>query len=236
MRFVAVKSVDKQALGMVFRSRDLYVRQRTQTINALRGHLSEFGIIAPVGIVNVERLHRELEQAADQLPDAVVALSRDLLEQIAGFKARIAALDDKIHALTRQDDTSRRLMSIPGVGPICAAAVHAFAPPMETFRSGRDFSAWLGLIPRQHSSGGKERLGAVSKMGQRDLRRLLISGAMAVVRWAVRKGASEGSWLQRMLSRKHRMLVAVALANKMARTIWALITNGQEYREPALAR
>ena len=236
MRFVAVKSVDKQALGMVFRTRELYVRQRTQTINALRGHLAEFGIIAPVGIVNIERLRSELELAADRLPDAVVALSHDLLEQIAGLKIRITALDSKIHALTRQDDTSRRLMTIPGVGPICAAAVHAFAPPMETFRNGRDFAAWLGLTPRQHSSGGKERLGKVSKMGQRDLRRLLTSGAMAVVRWAVRKGAPEGSWLQRMLSRKHRMLVAVALANKMARTIWALSTNGQEYRDPALAR
>ena len=161
--------------------------------------------------MNLEHLHRELEQ-------------------IAVLKARIAVLDDKIAALTRQDDTSRRLMNIPGVGPICAAAVHTFSPPMETFLTGRDFSAWLGLTPCQHSTGGKERLGKVSKMGQRDLRRLLISGAMALVRWAVRKGAPEGSWLQRMLSRKHRMLVAVALANKMARTIWALIINSQEYR------
>jgi len=126
-------------------------------------------------------------------------------------------------------------MTIPGVGPITAAALTTFAPPFETFTKGRDFAAWVGLTPRQHSSGGKERLGKTSKMGQRDIRRLLIIGAVAVVRWAARKGAPVGSWLARMMERKPRMLVAVALANRMARIAWALIRKGEDNRDSAMA-
>jgi transposase len=135
----------------------------------------------------------------------------------------------------RRDDVAARLMTIPGIGPISAAAMMAFAPPPETFAKGRDFSAWMSLTPKQHSSGGKERLGRTSKMGQRDLRRLLITGAMAVVRWAALRGASEGSWLWKMLHRKPRMLVAVALANRMARIAWALMAKGGVYRGPTVA-
>ena len=141
----------------------------------------------------------------------------------------------QLHASAREDEEARRLMSIPGIGPICAMAIQAFAPPVESFRRGRDFSAWLGLVPRQHSTGGKARLGRISKMGQRDVRWLLIIGAMTVVGWAVRRGAPPGSWLSRMLARKPRMLVAVALANRMARIAWALMTNKKVYREPAPA-
>ena len=126
-------------------------------------------------------------------------------------------------------------MSVPGIGPITAMAMQAFAPPMEGFRRGRDFAAWLGLVPRQHSTGGKPRLGKISKMGQRDLRRLLITGAMAVVRWAVRRGRTNDPWLARMLARKPCMLVAVALANRMARIVWALMTKKESYRAPAVA-
>src|SRR5689334_1940012 len=122
---------------------------------------------------------------------------------------------------------------MPGMGPITAAAIEAFAPPMATFKRGRDFAAWLGLVPRQHTTGGKPRLGRTSKMGQRDIRRLLIIGAMAVVRWASRKGAPEGSWLRRMLARKPRGLTAIALANKMARSIWAMLTKSEDYIAPA---
>jgi transposase len=121
---------------------------------------------------------------------------------------------------------------MPGIGPICAMAIEAFAPPMECFRRGRDFSAWLGLVPRQKSTGGKQILGKTTKMGQRDIRRLLIIGAMAVVRWAARKGVPEGSWLARMLARKPRMVVAIALANKMARSVWAMLTKQEDYRDP----
>jgi len=233
MRFVAVKSEAKQALGMAFRVRDLFVRQRTQTINALRGHLAEYGVIAPQGIAHLDRLIRVVVDPDNGLPEQVVALASMMLDQIKGLQERIDILEKEIRTRSKRDDVASRLMTVPGIGPICATAMEAFAPPAETFSKGRDFAAWVGLTPRQHSSGGKERLGKTSKMGQRDLRRLLITGAMAVVRWAVRKGAPEGSWLARMLLRKPRMLVAVALANKMARIAWALMAKGGIYRNPA---
>lgn len=132
-------------------------------------------------------------------------------------------------------ETAQRLQTIPGIGPITAMAVEAFAPPMESFRRGRDFAAWLGLVPRQHSSGGKHRLGRISKAGQADIRRLLITGAMSRLNWMGRKTIREGSWLAQLAARKPRKLVAVALANKMARTIWAMMTQKEDYRDPALA-
>jgi transposase len=147
--------------------------------------------------------------------------------------ARINARTGKIKVLAAQADTARRLQTIPGVGPLTALAVEAFAPSMKSFRCGRDFAAWLGLVPRQFSSGGKERLGRISKAGQADIRRLLIIGAMSRLNWLGRKSISEGSWLARMAARKPRMLVAIALANKMARTIWAVLTKNEDYRVPA---
>ena len=235
MRFVAVKGEAQQARAMLFRTRDLLVRQRTQTINALRGHLAEFGVVAPQGRAHVARLAAALDEAASGLPQPVRELGALLLEQIAGLDAKIAGLEREIHVHARQDEEAVRLMTIPGIGPICATAIQAFAPPMESFRCGRDFAAWLGLVPRQHSTGGKPRLGRISKMGQRDLRRLLVCGAMAVVRWAVRRGETHDPWLARMLARKPRMVVAVALANRMARIAWALMVNKEVYRAPAAA-
>lgn len=233
MRFVAVKSAEKQASGMVFKTRDLLVRQRTQMINALRGHLAEYGVIAPHGVFHLSRLATEVRSASCRLPAAVVDLCTLLLHHIETLAEQIALLDRQIRERARENEAVRRLMTIPGVGPICALALEALAPPPETFDKGRDFAAWLGLTPRQNSSGGKARLGRVSKMGQRDLRRLLIIGAMAVVRWASRKGAPAGSWLARMLERKPRMLIAVALANKIARVAWALMVRGGVYKVPA---
>jgi len=233
MRFVAVKSAEQQAAGMVFRTRDLLVCQRTQTINALRGHLAEFGLAAPSGRVNCSRLEEAIEAPDCDLPAPVIELARLLLAQIAQLSRKIAILEQEIRVRSQGESVASRLTSIPGVGPITAAALEAMAPPAETFSKGRDFAAWLGLTPRQHSSGGKERLGRISKMGQRDLRRLLIIGAMAVVRWASRKGVPEGSWLARMMAKKPRMLVAVALANKTARIAWALMAKGGVYRDPA---
>ena len=233
MRFVAVKSVEQQAAGMAFRTRDLFVRQKTQTINALRGHLAEYGVIAPKGVANLGRLVQAIDDPCSGLPNQVIELGRALLSQIEELQRKIGVLEREIRVRTREDDVASRLMTIPGIGPICASAMMALAPPAESFTRGRDFSAWLGLVPKQHSSGGKERLGRTSKMGQRDLRRLLITGAMAVVRWAARRGAPEGSWLGRMMARKPMMLVAVALANKMARTAWALMAHGGVYRDPA---
>ena len=235
MRFVAVKSVAQQAAAMAYRTRDLLVRQRTQTINALRAHLAEQGIVAPVGPAHVGRLAAVVDGDDSTLPVAVRELAHLLLGQVADLSGKIAALDIELRRRAGTDDTARRLTTIPGVGPITAAAITTFAPPMETFSKGRDFAAWVGLTPKQHSSGGKERLGRTSKMGQRDIRRLLIIGAVAVVRWAARKGAPEGSWLARMLERKPKMLVTVALANRMARTVWALMRKGEDYRDPAMA-
>ncbi len=235
MRFVEPKSEAQQAAAMAYRTRDLLVRQRTQTINALRAHLAEFGIVAPAGTAHVGRLVALLEGDEGRLPEVAAGLGRMLAELIGELGARIEGLDKELRARAGADVTTRRLMTIPGVGPITAAALTTFAPPSQTFAKGRDFAAWVGLTLRQHSIGGKERLGKTSKMGQRDIRRLLIIGAVAVVRWAARKGAPEGSWLARMMARKPRMLVAVALANRMARIAWALMRNGGEYRDPAVA-
>jgi transposase len=162
----------------------------------------------------------------------VVELSRVFLEQIDGLSKKIGELEKATVHEAARGATTRRLQTMPGVGPITAMAIETFAPPMTTFKRGRDFAAWLGLVPRQHSTGGKQLLGKTSKMGQRDIRRLLIIGAIAVVRWACRKGAPDGTWLHRMLARKPRMLVAIALANKMARSIWAMLTKGEDYRAP----
>lgn len=200
-----------------------------------RAHLAEQGIVAPVGPAHVGRLAAVVDGEDDALPAAVRDLARLLLGQIADLSGKIAGLDTELRRRVTTDDTARRLTTIPGVGAVTAAALTTFAPPMETFSKGRDFAAWVGLTPRRHSSGGKERLGRTSKMGQRDIRRLLIIGAVAVVRWAASKGAPEGSWLARMLARKPKMLVAVALANRMARTAWALLRKGEDYRDPAMA-
>jgi transposase len=232
MRFVAVKSEEKQALGMSFGARDLLVRQRTQTINALRGHLAEFGLVVPQGAAHIGRLKGAVEEASETLPETVVEVATMLFEQVEALSERIDALERRIRSRAREDEETRRRMAVPGVGVACAAAVEAFAPPMESFRSGRHFAAWLGLTPRQHSTGGKAILGRTSRMGQGDIRRLLIIGAMSVVRWASRNGTKD-PWLASMLQRKPRMLVAVALANKMARIIWAISVKKEDYRAPA---
>jgi transposase len=235
MRFVAVKTEEQQARAMLFRTRDLLVRQRTQLINALRGHLAEHGVVAPQGQANVNELELAVEEEKTSLPLLVVELSRIFLEQIDRLSKKIGELEKATVHEAADGATSRRLLTMPGVGPITAMAIETFAPPMAVFKRGRDFAAWLGLVPRQHSTGGKQVLGKISKMGQRDVRRLLIIGAMAVVRSVCRKGAPEGTWLQRMLARKPRMLVAIALANKMARSIWAMLTKGEDYRAPVAA-
>ena len=233
MRFVALKDEMQQARAMLFRTRELLVRQRTQTINALRGHLAEHGVVTAQGAVQVKRLAEAVNDKASQLPTMVEELSRIYLEQIDLLTVRITDLDKRLRAAAAEAETTRRLQSMPGVGPVTAVAVETFAPPMEDFHRSRDFAAWLGLVPRQHSTGGKARLGKTSKMGQRDIRRLLITGAMAVIRGAAKRGAPEGSWLERMLRKKPRMLVAIALANKMARGLWAMMTKRQDYRNPA---
>jgi transposase len=231
MRFVAAKTIGQQAGAMVFRTRDLFVRQRTQLINALRAHLAEHGVIAAQGVTKVTALADVVEDETNGLDLVVVETARLYLEQIDLLSARIGTLEKALKREATHAASTSRLMTMPGIGPVSAMAIETFAPAMTAFKRARDFAAWVGLVPRQHSSGGKPVLGAISKMGQRDIRRLLITGAMAVVRWACRKGASEGSWLARMLSRKPRKLVAIALANKMARAVWAMLTRSENYRQ-----
>ncbi len=236
MRFVEIKAAEQQGRGMLFRTRDLLVRQRTQSINALRGHLAEFGVVAPKGPARVDRLARAVADETVPLPATVRELARLLLGQIVELREKIDALEKDIRLRAPKDEQIVRLMTIPGVGAICATAVQAFCPSMAAFQRGRDFAAWLGLTPKQHSTGGKTRLGKTSKMGQRDIRRLLIIGASAVVTWAARKGPPKGSWLARMMmTKKPRMVVVVALANKMARIVWALTIHKTTYRNPLAA-
>jgi transposase len=235
MRFVPVKSEDQQASGVVFRARDLLVRQRTQIINALRGHMAEYGWVAAKGVAHVQRLVERIKDPAEELPQAARATLQVMVQTLRTLDDQIVVLDREIARRATEDPVAARLMTIPGVGPVTAAAIVALAPSPETFRCGRDFSAWLGLTPRQHSSGGKEKLGQITKMGERTLRRLLTIGASAVIKQASLRGAPVGSWLAQMLARKPKMLVTVALANKTARIVWALLARGGIYRAPAVA-
>ena len=235
MRFVEPKTAEQQSRAILFRGRERLVHQRTELINALRACLYEYGHAVPQGAHQIKRISEILNAPNSDLPELMREECADLLEQIAEQTVRINARTAKIKALAAEADAARRLQTIPGVGPLTALAVEAFAPPMESFKCGRDFAAWLGLVPRQFSSGGKERLGSVSKAGQADIRRLLIIGAMSRLNWLGRKSIPEASWLARMIARKPRMLVAIALANKMARTIWALMTKNEDYRVPAQA-
>jgi len=235
MRFVPVKSEEQQANGIVFRARDLLVRQRTQCINALRGHLFEYGYIFPQGITHVVALVAFVEDPQSSLPENVRIILRLLVDTFTALEGQIATLDGEITQRSKADPVARRLMTIPGIGPISATAITALVPPAQGFGAGRHFAAWLGLTPLQKSTGGKQRLGAVSKRGERTIRRLLIIGASAVVKQASRRGAPQGSWLARMLARKPKMLVIVALANKTARIVWALLVNGGTYRTATAA-
>lgn len=235
MRFVEPKGAEQQSRAILFRARERLVHQRTELVNALRANLYEYGHVVPQGIHQIKRIAEILETPNSDLPELMREECRDLVEQIAEKTARINARTGKIKALANCADTARRLQTIPGVGPLTALAVEAFAPPMGNFSCGRDFAAWLGLVPRQFSSGGKERLGRASKAGQADIRRLLIIGAMSRLNWMGRKSITENSWLARIIARKPRMLVAIALANKMARIIWALLIKNEDYRDPAQA-
>lgn len=223
MRFVPVKSEETQGAAAVFRVRELLIRQRPQTINALRGHLTEFGEVVPQGAASMRRLITVIEEPGSDLPEAARATLQVLVDVLRHLDERIAELDAEIARRARQDEVARRLMTIPGIGPLIATALATLAPPPEHFRRARDFAAWLGLTPRQHSTGGKQRLGATTKMGERSLRRLLIIGANSVViKRHTNPMAQPGTWLGGLLARKPGMLVRVALANKLARIVWVL--------------
>jgi transposase len=228
MRFVAVKSVDQQSVLMLHKVRDLLVRQRTMLINALRGHLAEFGIVTARGPSGVNAVIAALHEAQDGLPDLARQVLHGLIDQMRAIGGEIAKADKRILAWHRASEASRRLATIPGIGPITASAIAAAVPDGTLFRSGRQFAAWLGLTPRTHSSGGKQRLGGISKQGDGYIRRLLVVGATAVIRRARQDNPSK-SWAARLLERKPARLVSVALANKTARIAWAVLVRNQSY-------
>ena len=202
MRFVEPKTAEQQGRAILFRARERLVHQRIELVNALRACLYEYGHAAPQGMHQIKRIAEILDAHSSDLPGLIREECAELLDQIAEQTTRINARTAKIKTLAAAADTARRLQTIPGVGPFTALAVEAFAPPMENFRCGRDFAAWLGLVPRQFSSGGKERLGRISRAGQSDIRKLLIIGAMSRQNWLGRKSIPESSWLARHGSAK----------------------------------
>ena len=234
MRFVATKTPEQQSCLTLHRTRHLFIRQQTSVINAIRAHLAEFGIVAPVGRHGVAQLLGIAADANDKrLPEVARACVAALGAQLRMLKARILQFDRMITAWHRSSEASRRLDDIPGVGPALATALVASIADPKAFRSGRDFSAWIGLVPKQNSSGGKDRLGHISKRGDRYLRSLFTTGALAVIRYAKIHGTGHRPWLTALLARRLTKVAAIALANKIARMAWAMMARGERYKEPA---
>ncbi len=234
MRFAAVKSVEQQSVLLLHRARELLVRQRTMLINALRGHCGEFGIVAAQGASKVTDLVVMIEDPGDA---SIPALAREalgsLVAQLRRVQAEILGLEKKLKAWHRSNEASRRLEAIPGVGVITATALVATIGDASQFHAGRQLAAWLGLVPRQHSSGGKERLGRISKRGDGYIRRLLVHGARANLRWSRRKKEGRSTWQEALLARRPTNVVLVAMANKTARVVWAMLSRGETFRTKA---
>ncbi|AHY50531.1 transposase [Bradyrhizobium japonicum SEMIA 5079] len=237
MRFVPTKTVEQQSCLMLHRARHLFSRQQTAVINSIRAYLAEFGIVAPVGRRGVEQLLEVVADTADRrLPEAARACLAALGSQLRALKVQILEFDRRIIAWHRSSATSKRLDAIPGVGPALATALVASVADANAFRSGRDFSAWVGLVPKQNSSGGKDKLGSISKQGDRYLRSLFTAGALAVIRYAKIHGTGHRPWLTSLLARRPTKVAAIALANKLARMAWAMMARSERYKEPAALR
>jgi transposase len=232
MRFVPVKSREQQAALSVHRARNLLVKQRTQSVNMMRGLLAEFGIDIPEGLERALVMARQVvEGAAPDVPVAAAQVAGTLAQQALGTHAQLREIDRALAAAARTDAMARRLATIPGIGPVGATALAASVTDPGQFRSGRQFAAWLGLTPLQNSSGGKERLGRISKMGDRYLRKLLVIGATSLVRRARRTPDTVDPRLVDLLARKPVRLATVAMANKMARIVWAVMARGEVYQK-----
>jgi transposase len=233
MRFVETKTPEQQSGMVLHRTRHLCMRQQISVINAIRAHLAEFGIVAAVGRNGVEEL---LDIVADpndkRVPDIARTCLAVLGAQLHSLKEQILEFDRMIRAWHRSSEMSMRLDEAPGVGPVLATALVATVADPNAFRSGRNFSAWIGLVPKQHSSGGKHRLGSISKQGDRYLRSLFVIGALAVIRYAKIHGTKHRPWLTALLARKPAKVAAIALANKIARMVWAMMARGERYKEP----
>jgi len=231
MRFVPVKTPEQQSLQMLHRSRRLFVQHRTRLINAIRAHLAEFGIVAGVGRNGIAALLNLIAEGGDErVPDLACDCLAALATQLDLVTRQIREADRLILAWHRSNEVSQRLSAIPGVGPLTASALVAAIPDPKTFRSGRDLSAWIGLVPKQNSTGGKERLGSISKAGDRYLRQLLVTGAMAIIRRAREHGQTRYPWLVPLMQRRAVKIAAVALANKTARIAWAMMVRNETYR------
>ena len=234
MRYVPIKTAEQQAVLMLHRTRDLLVRQRTMLVNALRGHMAELGVIAPQGISRVgDLLAMILGEDEATLPKLAREVPRGLAEELEAVGNRVKKVEAAILTWHKENEASQRLTTIPGIGPITASAIVATVTDPTHFNSARQFAAWIGLVPKQHSSGGKQRQGGISKQGDRYLRRLLVLGATAVIRHARTKDTPEVMWLKSLLERRSARLASVARANKTARIVWALLVRGEIYRAPA---
>jgi transposase len=238
MRFVPIKTPDAQSGMVLHRTRHLFVRQMTAVGNAIRSHLAEFGIVAPTGRNGLQQLVAIINDAKDdRIPGLVRTCLFALTIQLEALNKQIAILDRRLMGWHRSNETCKRLDAIPGVGPALATALVASVSDPKAFRSGRDFSAWIGLVPKQNSSGGKEKLGNITKAGDRYLRSLFCAGALAVIRYAQKHGTKHRPWLTKLLERRPTRVAAIALANKLARMAWAMMAKGETYREPvALAK